>query len=681
MSKANLGLQGLERVQAEIKLGESHFREFKSAQHGAPGKKIARKITDVMTEIGDTLVAFANADGGTLLVGVEDDGAISGILHSEADQRQMLNAPVSHVHAETPLPPPLQFSLDIEGKRVLGFVVSKGTRLVHLTSDGRCIQRRDRETVPVSSEQIKFERQDQLSREFDRQFVDGADISALNLEFLEKVRDVLARGMSLEKCLQLLDLADFDNGRIRLKRGALLLFSKAVSKWHPRCEIRIFRVNGTSVKSGHDYNVATDESVSGCIFELILKGWEALRPHLVRTQFAPGAVFEERMTYPEDACREALTNAIAHRAYNIDGRGIEVFVFDDRMEVRSPGALLTNVTLDSLKRAQGLHQSRNTLIARTLRELGYMREMGEGIKRIYSLMKANDLVEPELVSDLESFTITLRHQSIFSQDAQRWLAAYDRFNLTREEKKIVLMGRSGDALSTQQIWDVLEIVDTDDFRAVVETLRLKGILGDALSSSKLQMLERNKQIEKKAIAKFKIRTPEECERSLAELFLAIRDIGARSALSTIYCAAIQAALPVANPYKKNISLKSLRCLGLIDSLDKPVATIKALWQEKQIAAPSVPAPAKSAGVPSRDLFVANLDKSVTEAALREHFARCGTVQSARIPIDAITGQSRGFGFVQYSSDAEGIAAIQKLSDTELGGKKIDITRARPKNKK
>jgi hypothetical protein len=69
---------------------------------------------------------------------------------------------------------------------VLYFAVEKGTELIHLTQDGRCLQRRDRESVPVPSEQIRFERQERISREYDRAFVDGGDASALNLDLLRR---------------------------------------------------------------------------------------------------------------------------------------------------------------------------------------------------------------------------------------------------------------------------------------------------------------------------------------------------------------------------------------------------------------------------------------------------------------------------------------------------------------
>ena len=71
-------LELVDRVRASISLGESHFREFKSAFHGPPDAKVRRKLNEITGDIAETLVAFGNADGGELIVGVEDAGSITG---------------------------------------------------------------------------------------------------------------------------------------------------------------------------------------------------------------------------------------------------------------------------------------------------------------------------------------------------------------------------------------------------------------------------------------------------------------------------------------------------------------------------------------------------------------------------------------------------------------------------
>src|SRR5579859_4354471 len=202
-----LGLQ--DRVQTAIELGESHFREFKSAYEGPPEKRTKRDPRLIARDIGEALVAFANADGGELLVGVEDSGIITGVPHGEDTLAKLLQASRNNVYPETPIEPRVSRRLQMSGHTVLYFSVAKSTSTIHLTSDGRCLQRRDKETVPVTFEKLQVERQEQISREYDRQFVDGATMLDLDIDLVKRVADNLTAGMSAEKCLQYLDLAEF----------------------------------------------------------------------------------------------------------------------------------------------------------------------------------------------------------------------------------------------------------------------------------------------------------------------------------------------------------------------------------------------------------------------------------------------------------------------------------------
>jgi ATP-dependent DNA helicase RecG len=372
-----------ERIEKTIELGESQFREFKSAFQGEPGAKEPRDLKLVAKDIAEALVAFANADGGELLIGVEDDRTITGISFNDDKIAVLLKAPVTGVFAETPLPSPFGTKISISGKTILYFAVDKSTRAIHQTSDGRCLQRRDLESVPVAATRLQFERNEQLSREYDRQFVDGGSVTDLDIDLVKAVSADTAR-MSPEKSLQYLGIAEYGMGMLRLRRAALLLFAKKVELWHPRCQVRILRIRGTELRTGRDYNVTSDEPVAGNILRLLTTGWDQLRPHLVETKLTESALFREQVMYPEDACREALINAITHRDYSVEGKNIEIQIFDDRMEVHSPGSLLATITIEDLRRQNGAHESRNAHIARVLREIGYVREMGEGMRRTLS---------------------------------------------------------------------------------------------------------------------------------------------------------------------------------------------------------------------------------------------------------------------------------------------------------
>ncbi len=398
-----------ERVDIAIEIGESYYREFKSALEGPANNKLPRDIKDVCYDIAKTLVAFANADGGELFIGIEDDNTISGLPYTVEKISLILKAPLNNVLNETPLPLKRASLIDYSGSKVAYFSVEKGSKYVHLTSKGECFQRKDRESVPTASELIRFIREEEVSREYDRQFIDLANINDLDLNLVGTVSQNIFRAMSPEKFLQYLELAEFDGNRLRLRRAALLLFAKHPTKWHPRNQVRILKVKGTEELTGESFNIEEVAETNGNIFHLIEQSWELLRPNLTETRFSKDALFKTQIIYPELACKEALINAITHRDYSMEGRGIEVKIFNDRLEILSPGKLLSSITIKDLEELKGVHQSRNAYIARVLREFGYIRELGEGIKRIYELMKSNGLRSPKFESPNKSFIVTLIH--------------------------------------------------------------------------------------------------------------------------------------------------------------------------------------------------------------------------------------------------------------------------------
>jgi ATP-dependent DNA helicase RecG len=672
-----------ERVCAAVSLGESHFREFKSALEGPESAKTPRPPKLIKRDIAETLVAFANADGGELLIGVEDDGTITGVPHQAPDIEVILGAATANVHSDTPLPVPLVARVELEGKTVLYLATAKSTRFVHMTSDGRCLQRRDRQTLPVPAEQIQFERQEQLSREYDRQFVDAASITSLDLTLLARAGAEIAPGMSPEKLLQLLGLADFSAQVPRLRKAALLLFAKDVRTWHPRSEVRILRIRGTELKSGKEYNVLRDDIVTGAIFELVSKSWEALRNDLVQTRLSNDGRFLESIMYPEDACREALINAIAHRDYSIEGRAVEILVFEDRMEVRSPGALLSNVRVDELKKLRGTHESRNALITRVLKELRYMREMGEGFRRIFHLMKVNELVEPELVADRESFSVILHHKSVLSESAQRLLTAYERFNLTREERKVILLGQDNVTFSMQGVLDTLDIVDTDDYRALLEGLQLKGLLVERVTKSASAAQAKQRGVGRRKIARFGIRPPTEADVFLTELFRAFQQVGMQQQVTPSMLGHVVDGLAPSNPFKTApaILVRSLQSLGLIDSERRPIGSLRSLLESSPGLSPVGSEPsgvreardpganltpmrsttaAEPSGTINRTLFVGNLGSNMTEQEVRTLFSPYGEVALVTLPTDYYSGRTRGFAFVRMVEVTAATKAKQVL---------------------
>lgn len=497
-----------ERIELATKIGESHYREFKSAYDGPPGNKSKRSTKEICLDIAKTLVAFANADGGELFVGIEDDGKVTGVPHQDAELERLKNAYVSHVHKDTPLPRPQISLVDYSGKSVLYFAIQKGNEFAYLTSDGKCLKRMDLESVPVGSEKIRAERLEYESRVWDRQVYDGASLDDLDFDLLRELSNQVAYGVTPEKCLQHLGIAEFAPSGMKLKTAALLLLAKDVRKFHPGCYVRIFTVNGKERRSGESFNVVKDDIVADNIIKLVETAWERLSYALtMHTSMTDHAKFKQSYLYPQIACREALINAIVHRNYAIQGRGIEISIYTDRLEIVSPGRVLSTISLDDIKKLKGAHESRNPLVARVLRETGYVREMGEGIRRIFDVMRSNALAEPDILSDDNNFTVTLFHRSLYDPKVKLWLSNFEELKLTESQMAVLALGHEGKEFSTQDIIDRLGIVDTDQVREILTPLRQLGVVQRTKDHGQAFKFSKKNKVPKRSVPIYTVVTP------------------------------------------------------------------------------------------------------------------------------------------------------------------------------
>lgn len=588
-----------ERVDIAIEIGESYYREFKSASQGPANTKTARELREVCYDIAKTLVAFANADGGELFVGIEDNNSITGLPYAEDKISAILDAPENYVLKETPLPLKRASLVDYDGKKIAYFSVDKGSKYVHLTSKGECFQRKDRESVPTASEQIRFAREEEVSREYDRQFVELAQTNDLDLSLIVSVAQNISKAMSPEKFLQYLELAEFDGNRLRLRRAALLLFAKNPSKWHPRLQVRILRVKGTEEKTGENFNVTEVGEANGNIFQLIEASWELLRPHLTETRFSKDAIFKTQIIYPELACREALINGITHRDYSLEGRGLEVKIFDDRLEILSPGKLLSSITIKDLEELKGIHQSRNTYIARVLRESGHIRELGEGIRRIFELMQSNDLVKPKLESPNKSFIVILYYKFVYSKEEKIWLDSFEYLNLSREQKTIVRLGINGRLISTKEIFEQVGIVSEDYYNQLIKSLKGMGILINELTQTQVTNKKKLFGDSRKAVPRYRIILP--------------------------------------NPSKSNIMLN----------------------QNEDTSEYA-------------KIYIANLGSEITASDIESAFAQFGEVSDISIPKDFVSGNSKGFAFVEFEKRESANKAINHKTPIIIKGRKVFV---------
>lgn len=229
------------------------FLEFKSAYERPRGVRLKRrKATDVARDISETLGAMANADGGTLLVGVEDDKTVTGVDYPD-DKLALFRQATQNL-----LRPPLKARLSEvthEEHLVLAFEVDPSP-VPHQLTDRRYLLRVRDQCLPFPADQIAALKRAKASGQYERQFVHEAGFEDLNPDLLAQFVQRLDDSRPVEEILYRdYRLMDFHNGRPRLTLAALLLFAADPLRWHPRCGIDFVKFEGTERRYGPDLNV------------------------------------------------------------------------------------------------------------------------------------------------------------------------------------------------------------------------------------------------------------------------------------------------------------------------------------------------------------------------------------------------------------------------------------------
>jgi len=184
--------------------------------------------------------------------------------------------------------------------------------------------------------------------------------------------------------------------------------------------------------------------------------------------------FREMPEYPEFAWQEAIVNAMAHRDYEDQAREIEVWFFDDRMEVKSPGEPIPPVTVELLRQHHPVHASRNPLIVRVLADAGIMREEGEGIPRIFDEMEVSFLRAPDLAVEAGEFKVTLHNEPVFRGPSLEWQTIVRGLALSPSQMKVLLARPDG---FTNEDYRDLNGVDRDRaYRDIQEMVGLGVVL-------------------------------------------------------------------------------------------------------------------------------------------------------------------------------------------------------------
>jgi len=143
-----------------------------------------------------------------------------------------------------------------------------------------------------------------------------------------------------------------------------------------------------------------------------------------------------------------------------------------------------------------------------LRENKFVRELGEGMKRIFNLLHSQEMQSPDLVNDPNSFSIILKNKTVYSAKEESYLNLFTKFSLTANQKRIVILGLRGKEISPFEIYSALNTDDRNIYDKEVTALRLKGILIETRKNIQASNMAKKLKVSKQKIGRFKIKIPE-----------------------------------------------------------------------------------------------------------------------------------------------------------------------------
>ncbi len=420
---------------------ENHFFERKSSRI---------KPLDILKH----LVAFANSEGGQLVIGIEDNGDITGFKSDKSYSiEDYKNISLVELR-ETPILVKINElrvkNINNEDDKILIITVDFSSNRVIKSYDGKVYLRQTDKSKELKFEQILELQYDRGQRFFEDEIVEGSCIDDLDEGLLDEYKKIMdVPNIETESLLIARNL--IKDGK--LTNSAILLFGKNPTKYLPQARVRVIKYDGFHAGVGKDINIIKEKTFDGAIPLIIKEVKIFIDTQLRDFQYLnQEGKFDIMPEYPEFAWFEGIVNALVHRNYSIRGEHIKVILFDDRLEILSPGLLPNIVTVENILNQR---YSRNPRIARFLTEFGWVKEMNEGVKRIYSEMQSFFLKKPKYSEPNHNVLLVLENnilnRSIRITEKLKDLIEDKIFDKLTSDEKLVLhfMYNTGEKMTTK----------------------------------------------------------------------------------------------------------------------------------------------------------------------------------------------------------------------------------------
>lgn len=386
----------LNELMARLGAGENLHTEFKEWPITADN-------------LASSVVALANTDGGLLCLGVDNTGQILGIDSDELDRATQFVDNIARNNCEPPVTVLQEVIEDNQGRFVIAAHVPTGDARPYRTNRGLHHIRTTSGRRLASREELLRLFQSTANLYYDQTSILRSTPSDID----DRARDTLLQsveeqgfeifGIPVERLLRNWRLAQDSAEDTHLTLAGVLFLSRDPQAFLPHAYISALRIPGTDISMEPMDQAHIDQHVT----EMLHRTMSFFEIHLARPHHIERLEPEVTPEIPSAVIREALVNALAHRDYTISAP-VRVIVFDDRVEIHSPGQLPDTVTLDSLP--LGVHVLRNPTIYNIFLKIGLVTDAGSGIPRMVKLLQQSTGHEPQFRSEHNEFIVVLPRQ-------------------------------------------------------------------------------------------------------------------------------------------------------------------------------------------------------------------------------------------------------------------------------
>lgn len=327
-------------------------------------------------DLAKDLVCFANTDGGQIMIGVAEDRRIVGVDDPDAVNRMVDN--VVFNNCEPPITV-VQEVLHDDGKRIVVINVPKGDQRPYRTNRGLYYVRTTSSCRPASREELLRLFQATESLYYDETPLPRLIRADLDLDAFERYLETIGQSelmLDRTRLLRNWGLLSADHPTV----AGIVLFGREPQRHLPFAQINAARFPGTDTSS----EPSDRKDLTGRLLDVIDQAERFLHLHLRVPHEIRGFEPEPRPELPEEALREAIINAVAHRDYTVKGP-VRLFILDDRIEVHAPGRAPNTVDEEAMR--AGVHVVRNPRIYVRLSDAGLVTRAGTGVRRIIRLVR------------------------------------------------------------------------------------------------------------------------------------------------------------------------------------------------------------------------------------------------------------------------------------------------------